>query len=76
MTPFGKWLKRQRKDHKKTQQELAEVLGVSQATLSKIEQGVEPSAGVALKAAQLFHLTQDELFKLYKRSFLTKREMK
>jgi len=54
-----------RAEHRMSQAELAEAIGVSRKTISTIEVGrFTPSVVIALKIARYFHVPVEELFSL------------
>lgn len=56
-----------RKKHTITQQELAEKIGVSRQTIISIEKGnYTPSVLLALKIAQIFSVSVEDIFSLEK----------
>ena len=61
---LGKKIKKYREENKMTQIEVAEVLGVKPATISKYEAGtLEPNIESLKKLAELFEVSVDELLK-------------
>jgi len=59
---FGEFLKSLRKQHHMTQTELAELLNVTTASVSKWETGKNlPSYDILDKICELFHLSHNEL---------------
>ena len=64
---LGEKIKKYREEKKMTQMEVAEVLGVKPATISKYEAGaLEPNIESLKKLAELFVISVDELLKEYK----------
>lgn len=60
---IGENIKKKRKERDFTQEELANILGVSKAAVSKWENTESyPDITMLLQIAQLFHITLDELF--------------
>ncbi len=54
-----------RAEHRMSQHELAEIIGVSRKTISTIEVGrFVPSTVIALKIAQYFKVTVEDIFSL------------
>ena len=52
-----------RKNRKLTQEQLAEIIGVSRQTINAIEKGkFDPSLPLAFKAARLFELKIEDIF--------------
>ena len=61
---IGNKLKKYREDKKMTQKEIAEILGVEPATISKYESGlIEPNLEYLKKLSEIFEVTIDELLK-------------
>ena len=61
---LGEKIKKYREEKKMTQMEVAEVLGVKPATISKYEAGaLEPNIESLKKLAELFVISVDELLK-------------
>jgi putative transcriptional regulator len=57
--------RRRRRVHDMTQQELADLVGVTRQTIISIEGGrYNPSVGLALRLAEAFDTTVEELFEL------------
>lgn len=60
---IGQKIKAKRREHDLTQEELANILGVSKAAVSKWEKTDSyPDITLLPQIAQLFHITMDELF--------------
>jgi putative transcriptional regulator len=58
-------LRVQRARHNLTQEQLAELVGVSRKTINTIERGIfVPSTVLALKLSQALHSSVEELFQL------------
>ncbi|QJR01132.1 helix-turn-helix transcriptional regulator [Sphingobium yanoikuyae] len=59
MTPFGKMLRQERKDHGMLLGQLAEKLGVSTPYLSQVETGVKPATSTIVnKVINIFQLSK------------------
>jgi putative transcriptional regulator len=59
-------LKIQRAIHNLTQEQLAELVGVTRKTINTVENGVYiPSTYLALKLSNVLNVTVEELFQLY-----------
>ncbi len=79
MTPFGRALRRARQEQGWKQQVLASTLGVSQATVSYWERGVQyPSfehlAGLVAQIPKVLHLVHQEELDLLRRLMRAERE--
>lgn len=61
MNNIVKFLRRS-KDFDMTQDELAELIGVSRATISSIEKGANTSIDIALRISQVFNKDPREIF--------------
>ena len=60
---IGEKIKAKRRERELTQEELAAILGVSKAAVSKWENGESyPDVEMLPQIAQLFHMSMDELF--------------
>ena len=60
---IGEKIKAKRKEHGLTQEELANILGVTKAAVSKWENSDSyPDIAILPQIARLFHITMDELF--------------
>ena len=60
---IGEKIKAKRRERDYTQEELANILGVSKAAVSKWENDESfPDVTMLPQIAQLFHITMDELF--------------
>ena len=60
---IGEKIKSKRKEYEYTQEELANMLYVTKAAVSKWENGESyPDITLLPKIAQLFHITMDQLF--------------
>ena len=58
-------IKQYRLQHKLTQEDLAQAVGVSRQSINAIERGrYIPSLPLALRFARLFEISMDELFQL------------
>lgn len=52
-----------RKGHGLTQEQLANIIGVSRQTIHSVEKGkFNPNIGLAFKLSQFFHISAEELF--------------
>lgn len=64
MNNFGDWLVSQREDKNISQNKLAELMGFSQAAVSRIEAGkVKPSSGFLVAAARVLNCPVEEVFR-------------
>ncbi len=60
---IGEKIRAKRREHNLTQEELANILGVSKAAVSKWENEESfPNITMLPQIAKLFHITMDELF--------------
>ena len=65
---IGEKIKAKRRERDLTQEELANILGVSKAAVSKWENEESyPDISLLPQIAQLFHITMDELFNFYRK---------
>lgn len=63
-TMLGKKIKTNREKNNMTQAEIAEILGVKPATISKYESGaLEPNIEALKKISEIFNVSIDELIK-------------
>ena len=70
---IGNKIKKYRELNKMTQKDIAEILGVEPATISKYEAGtIEPSIESLKRLAETFNITVDELIKDEEKFDITK----
>ena len=68
---FGSKLKELRKNHKLTQQQLAERVGVSKSVISYYESGDRyPSYDILVKIARIFHTSTDFLLDISRENII------